>query len=753
MNPQQSKKWIKIVAYAYGLFFLASLFYLGWSHRNYQASIDRAFLGQDLIKKSLNDFSQPHQIELLRLLIEKGEVNSFLGHVSPMLKQADKLSKQLKLDSLLSWSDQLDSGKNIVERQQNNLKWSKNAKDLTDQVQSLFKLSQDRKWPRLTRLSEELNRRVKSMNRKEAHKTLRFLRTDLDAINALAQGALSTSDVQLIQNHIDKVNQIIERLSSQLELQSLVKNWEEKTLLLMKSVYTDLEKISSNAKLLIENEQKNFFKSLILFVVLNLLFLFALIKTIFSFSKNLETRIVQDLDHFLRSGVDKGELSFDWGHERFRQDAKRHLQLIVQKLQLGQDFQQGLPLPTFIIGEDLKVLWGNEMFLDYFQLTPNDLGQEFLSWEYLKKWINFGESDPVLQTLSSKNPGTYNMNLKMPLGETLPFEFYITPLSKENSEKMFIMMVPLMFVHETIKEQTDLMKKPIQDILDYLITQDYSLEQLQALSEPLRKSHSEELIGRFYQLQEKMTSERNDYLKLNRDFENFKSEHHHLIVRLEDQFQKLESLYQITHKQDKEVKEAFVGWDTKLKNHSVYQNDLKKEWRNLFIGIHQLKGALVDMQSRIRDVSHFVQTSHGVKKIFKDYKEEWQHHVKKVVAKFPHSIEQEIFMKTFEEEFAQWDMKLFQIDSFYSKLSMMLHPFVLNDSLLKLDGAHFQGLVDKGNQHGELFEKGINDLIETFQEIFHLHQQWYREIRSVGKLSWPETDSTPNTHESAPSSH
>ncbi len=81
-------------------------------------------------------------------------------------------------------------------------------------------------------------------------------------------------------------------------------------------------------------------------------------------------------------------------------------------MSFGSIFQDALPLSAVMLDKNLKVEWTNKQFCDDWEISEEEISQEYMSWDYLAKLTNLGHDDPVVEALKNDVAGIYQIQVK-----------------------------------------------------------------------------------------------------------------------------------------------------------------------------------------------------------------------------------------------------------------------------------------------------------------------------------------------------
>lgn len=161
---------------------------------------------------------------------------------------------------------------------------------------------------------------------------------------------------------------------------------------------------------------------------------------------------------------------------KFREEFLKTREYIHKRMSFGSVFQDALPFSSLLLDSNLNVVWANTLFYDQWGMTESRSREENITWDYLQRYTNLGEDDPVLMAAKDNLAGIYQIQVSNKQGETLPFEMYVSPVEYAAQKRIMILFYPLRGLEETLGHQTKALVGPILRTLEAFSTNSFTAE-------------------------------------------------------------------------------------------------------------------------------------------------------------------------------------------------------------------------------------------------------------------------------------
>lgn len=243
------------------------------------------------------------------------------------------------------------------------------------------------------------------------------------------------------------------------------------------------------------------------------------------------------------------------------EEVNRLLKVIKKKLALGEDFQNGMPFASVLIDEHGKMIWGNDYFCEQFSIDRDDLLDEMTGWKQLSARFTGLEFDPIEQALSTFEPGTWQLQLQMLDGVSIPLEMHVTPIESHEVRKVLVVFYQLTLMKETIQTQARIVMEPVRLALEALENENWNIETEQQLAPLWQKAGLGEDWLKLSQSMKRMDQGRFELLQQIRQLEDDKHDHLKLIVELTGLMNKRAQAIKDEMRNLKDVRDGLVSLD------------------------------------------------------------------------------------------------------------------------------------------------------------------------------------------------
>jgi PAS domain-containing protein len=161
--------------------------------------------------------------------------------------------------------------------------------------------------------------------------------------------------------------------------------------------------------------------------------------------------------------------------DEFALELSRTQQYAQKRMNFSTLFQAALPFPALLLNSNLKVVWANSSLCDLFHIALDECEKDSLSWDFLIRYTNLIEQDPVLEALMGNFSGIFQIRIKTSDEHNgVPFEMYVCPINSGvsanigNQKHVMLYFYPLSSMNETIQNQVKYLLNPIKKSLNAL---------------------------------------------------------------------------------------------------------------------------------------------------------------------------------------------------------------------------------------------------------------------------------------------
>lgn len=337
-------------------------------------------------------------------------------------------------------------------------------------------------WRTLTRVSGRVLSRIspeqRSSNNFFSPNKLADLHKGIQA-DVLLMTNVTTGSV-LSQENKNSILNLLQGLETELEMMkkyaSQLQVFSQK-MTVFKSGYqkwfTDIEPAISYKKIEFERTSQNF-----LFAFLGaILFIFAMIGLGFVVHARTKAKNQKMVEKFLVDTLKEGVLPIhgkmlEGVSKEYQDEIEKYREYIHKRMSFGSIFQDAMPFSSALLDSNLNVVWANALFYEHWKFDKNN--EESLTWDYLQRFTNLGEDDPVLQAVKENLAGIYSIQVKKGEAQVMPFEMYVSPVEYAGQKRILIIFYPLTSFEQTLADQTKSIVGPIVRTLDALSNGQYN---------------------------------------------------------------------------------------------------------------------------------------------------------------------------------------------------------------------------------------------------------------------------------------
>ncbi len=160
------------------------------------------------------------------------------------------------------------------------------------------------------------------------------------------------------------------------------------------------------------------------------------------------------------------------------------LNLYVRRaMNFGDLVKSALPFPAATLDSNMKVTWANDIFCQEWGILAEDIDKDLVSWDYLERFINLENTNPVRDALDAGVAGIYQIELQSRDSRSkIPFEMYVCPDLKAEEEGSNMMKSAILFFYplsafeDTIAEQSRSIITPIEKAINTMLSDEFDTD-------------------------------------------------------------------------------------------------------------------------------------------------------------------------------------------------------------------------------------------------------------------------------------
>lgn len=288
-------------------------------------------------------------------------------------------------------------------------------------------------------------------------------------------------------------------------------------------------------------------------------------------SKNESKKLEEVILSSIKNGIVPVVSKFD-GHfsENFRMEFDRYREYVHKRMSFGSIFQDAMPFSSLLLDSNLNLVWANSLFYEHWELQKKN--DENVTWDYLQRFTNLGEDDPVLMALNEGIAGIYNIQVKNTHNEeALPYEMYVSPVEYASQKRIMIFFYPLRSIEEALSNQSRSLVSPVAKSLDALTNGVFTSEFKEKVKKDFEIAGTTDIYERFLKYNEFVNNQKNGLLAEIESLEN----------NLFDQYKLVDDIDVVCHEYS-DIQKTSMNHMMNTKDAIVSLVELRAELEDLF---------------------------------------------------------------------------------------------------------------------------------------------------------------------------
>ncbi|WP_372652468.1 hypothetical protein [Halobacteriovorax sp.] len=279
--------------------------------------------------------------------------------------------------------------------------------------------------------------------------------------------------------------------------------------------------------------------------------------------------------HAIKEGVIPTETSFDQSLSiKTREEFDKYREYIHKRMSFGSIFQDAMPFSSLLLDSNLNLVWANGLFYEHWGLSDYKKNEESVTWDFLQRFTNLGENDPVISAVKDDVAGIYNIQVKTKKDEeSLPFEMYVSPVEYANQRRIMISFYPLRSIEETLSNQSKSLVGPVARTLEALTSGSFNQEFKEKTEKDFDIAGITEVWSKFQKYHEFVTGQKNGLLQEIERLENDLFDQYKLVNDIQTTLNENTEVQKVAISKFKDTKSSIVDI-VELRNEmeSLYQN-------------------------------------------------------------------------------------------------------------------------------------------------------------------------------------
>ncbi|MBK24309.1 MAG: hypothetical protein CME70_09965 [Halobacteriovorax sp.] len=195
------------------------------------------------------------------------------------------------------------------------------------------------------------------------------------------------------------------------------------------------------------------------------------------------------------------------GTPEFQRELDKYREYIHKRMSFGTVFQDAMPFSSMLLDSNLNLVWANGHFYESWNLENKK--EDSLTWDYLQRFTNLGENDPIFEAIEHDIAGIYQIQVKADKQqESAPFEMYVSPVQYAGQKRLMVIFYPLRTLEDTLSNQTKSLVGPVSRTLDALSSNKYDSDFQEKIASDFEVAGISNIFDKFQDFHKKITAEK-----------------------------------------------------------------------------------------------------------------------------------------------------------------------------------------------------------------------------------------------------
>jgi hypothetical protein len=200
--------------------------------------------------------------------------------------------------------------------------------------------------------------------------------------------------------------------------------------------------------------------------------------------------------------------------DRFNSELQQCKDYIHKRMSYGAVFQEAMPFSSILLDSNLNILWANKHFYEQWDLTDLAEKNENITWDYLQRFTNLGEIDPVATAVKDRSSGTFQIQVRTKQSkDTVSYEMYVSPVEYGGQNRLMVVFYPLRTIEESIYKLTRSLVGPVARTLDSLNSGQFTKEFREKIEKDFNVANISDIYHRFIDYHQKQSLQTNGLMQ------------------------------------------------------------------------------------------------------------------------------------------------------------------------------------------------------------------------------------------------
>lgn len=315
-------------------------------------------------------------------------------------------------------------------------------------------------------------------------------------------------------------------------------------------------------------------------------------------TKNIELEREKLTIDILKNNILPVDVSpIEEGSPEFQREIDKYREYIHKRMSFGAVFQDAMPFSSMLLDSNLNMVWANANFYESWKLESKK--DDSINWDFLQRFTNLGENDPILEAIKHDLAGIYQVQVKPEnTKEACPFEMYVSPVEYAGQKRLMVIFYPLRGVEDTISHLTKSLVGPVSRSLEALTIDQFDNDFQERIATDFEVAGIESLFEQFQKFNELITAQRSSSLSEINNLEDQVSDHLQAINDVSELAKYKGGLQKLVRDNFKVFKETIIrSVDMRAQTESLFRENIKATKE-----LYREQDALIVSSSRIQSV-------------------------------------------------------------------------------------------------------------------------------------------------------
>lgn len=343
-------------------------------------------------------------------------------------------------------------------------------------------------WPTLSRISEKIQDNANKLSPIHFDSNSRLIRTiqaDVQNIHEVSEkSTLTAEEKALISLKIKTVEGELKILNDFIDDQKAFLDAHEHFMTSFKQWGKTAKDLLQNKKASATNYTKEFLSQITWLVIASIAMVAIVFLSYGFFEKKQNKYNIESMKQMIESQL--AAQNYKANKEQspeLDKLLKNYHQYFQKRMNMGTLLGETIPMPAILLDSNLKVIWANQMFLEEWDITTENIENDNFSWDFLKRFTDLEDADPVVEAFRIRVSGIYDVSIqKGPNEARRKFELFVSPIEQNSNVKVMVYFNCIEKYQELISKAAQELSAPVHQAIETMISSGFSESQLSSQS-------------------------------------------------------------------------------------------------------------------------------------------------------------------------------------------------------------------------------------------------------------------------------